>query len=169
MRSLKVFVGILILLLSSRLIPHPPNFTSLIALSFYIPVFFGLRYMPLVLFSFAITDILIGFHNTLFFTWCSVVLIGLSSIYFTKNLLTRIFGSITGVMIFYIVTNFGVWTTGSYSYNVEGLVTCYILAIPFLGNNLVSTLMYSLIIETIYKFYQNKSGSFKKFSWYLKL
>ena len=120
--------------------------------------------MPLVLFSFAITDILIGFHNTLFFTWCSVVLIGLSSIYFTKNSLTRIFGSITGVMIFYIVTNFGVWTTGLYSYNVEGLVSSYILAIPFLGNNLVSTLVYSLIIETIYKFYQNKSGSFKKFS-----
>ena len=164
MRSLKVFIGILILLLFSRLIPHPPNFTSLIALSFYIPVFFGLRYMPLVLFSFAITDILIGFHNTLFFNWCSVVLIGLSSIYFTKNSLTRIFGSITGVMIFYIVTNFGVWTTGLYSYNVEGLVSSYILAIPFLGNNLISTLVYSLIIETIYKFYQNKSEIFKKFS-----
>ena len=54
-------------------------------------------------------------------------------------------------MIFYIVTNFGVWTTGLYSYNVEGLVSSYILAIPFLGNNLVSTLVYSLIIETIYK------------------
>lgn len=163
MQSIKVFVGIMILLLSTRLIPHPPNFTSLIALSFYIPVFFGLRYMPLVLFSFALTDILIGFHNTLFFTWGSIILIGISSVYFTKNFLTRILGSITGVMIFYFVTNFGVWTTGLYNYSAEGLVSCYILAIPFLGNNLVSTLIYSLIIETIYKFYQNKSGSFKKF------
>ena len=36
----KILLGIFLILASSRLIPHPPNFTSLIALSFYVPLFF---------------------------------------------------------------------------------------------------------------------------------
>ena len=43
----------------SRLIPHPPKFTSLLALSFYIPVFIGLRYLPVLILSSAITDLLL--------------------------------------------------------------------------------------------------------------
>ena len=37
MNYIKVAFGVLIALSASRFIPHPPNFTSLIALSFYIP------------------------------------------------------------------------------------------------------------------------------------
>ena len=35
-------LGIFLALAVSRFVPHPPNFTSLIALSFYIPVLFGI-------------------------------------------------------------------------------------------------------------------------------
>ena len=38
--------GIFLALAISRFIPHPPNFTSLIALSFYVPVFLGITYIP---------------------------------------------------------------------------------------------------------------------------
>ena len=34
-----IFIGIFTSLAASRFIPHPPNFTSLLALSFYVPVF----------------------------------------------------------------------------------------------------------------------------------
>ena len=66
-KNIKISIGILLALAMSRFIPHPPNFTSLIALSFYIPVIFGLRYLPALLISFAITDFIIGFHNTVFY------------------------------------------------------------------------------------------------------
>ena len=79
MSYLKFTIGIFIILAASRLIPHPPNFTSLIALSFYVPLIFGKIYIPVVLLSFVITDVIIGFHSTLFFTWGSVVLIGIFS------------------------------------------------------------------------------------------
>ena len=55
-------------LAASRFIPHPPNFTSLIALSFYIPALLGLRFLPALLLSFGLTDIIIGFHGTILFT-----------------------------------------------------------------------------------------------------
>ena len=79
MNFLKLFAVIFLSIAITRFIPHPPNFTSLVALSFYIPAVFGIIYIPFVLISFVITDILIGFHNILFFTWGSTVVIGLFS------------------------------------------------------------------------------------------
>ena len=77
MNYLKVSIGIFFALAASRFIPHPPNFTSLIALSFYVPALLGRRFIPSLIFSFLLTDLVIGFHNTLFFTWGSVLLIGI--------------------------------------------------------------------------------------------
>ena len=149
----KVTICTLLAFSASRLIPHPPNFTSVIALSFYIPAAYGLRFIPIVIISLLFTDLIIGLHSTLLFTHGSVVLIGLISRYFNKSLLFRIFGTLTGAVIFYLVTNFGVWINGSYSYDLNGLVTCYALALPFFGNTILSSLIYSSIIETVYKFY----------------
>ena len=82
MNYLKISLGIFIALAATRLIPHPPNFTSLIALSFYVPIFFGLRFIPAIIGSFLITDLILGFHNLQFFTWGSVLVIGWLSRYF---------------------------------------------------------------------------------------
>ena len=143
-----------ILLSASRFIPHPPNFTSLLALSFYIPAVFGIKFIPIVVLALGLTDLIIGFHSTILFTWGSVVLIGLISSYFNKSFLFRISGCLIGAFIFFVITNFGVWTNGSYGYTFEGLITCYILALPFFGYSFLSALIFSTIIETIYKFYK---------------
>ena len=149
MNYLKISIGIFLVLATSRFIPHPPNFTSLIALSFYVPALLGRKFVPSLIFSFLLTDLIIGFHNTLFFTWGSVILIGIISNIFKKRLGLRLVGAISGVLIFFIVTNFGVWFTGSYGYNFEGLIICYTLALPFLGNTLVSTVIFSAMIEIL--------------------
>ena len=131
MSYLKVSLGIFAVLAASRFIPHPPNFTSLIALSFYIPALIGIRYIPALIISFAITDFVIGFHNTTLFTWGSVFVIGLLSKFFISSIFTRISGALLGACLFFIITNFGVWSLGSYGYTFEGLLTCFTLAIPF--------------------------------------
>tara|TARA_B100000795_G_scaffold128003_1_gene95400 strand:+ start:399 stop:884 length:486 start_codon:yes stop_codon:yes gene_type:complete len=156
MSYLKISIGIFTALAASRFIPHPPNFTSLLALSFYVPVIFGLRYLPVLLISFIITDLVIGFHGVTLFTWGSIILIGLGSNFFTKNILNRIMGSLLGACLFFIITNFGVWTLGSYTYTLEGFLLCYTLAIPFFVYSLISTFIFSGIIEGIYKSYSLK-------------
>ena len=60
MSNFKISVGILLVLATSRFIPHPPNFTSLIALSFYVPAFFGLKYIWIVFIAYFITDIILA-------------------------------------------------------------------------------------------------------------
>ena len=136
MNYLKISIGIFLALAASRFIPHPPNFTTLLALSFYIPALLGVRYLPILIISFAITDFFIGFHATTFFTWGSVVFIGLLSQYFVSNLMSRIGGALIGACLFYLITNFGVWSLGGFGYTLEGLIACYTLAIPFFGCSL---------------------------------
>ena len=152
MKKISICIGIFLALSMSRFIPHPPNFTRLIALSFYVPALFGFRYLPALLISFVITDYIIGFHNTVFFTWGSVIIIAIISKYFSNSILTRISGALAGAVIFYLITNFGVWFGGMYQPNLQGLTVSYIMGLPFFGYSLISTFIFSTLIETIYKF-----------------
>ena len=162
MNYLKVSIGIFLVLAASRFIPHPPNFTSLLALSFYIPALLGIRYLPALLLSFAITDFFIGFHGLALFTWGSVIIIGLLSKYFVQSIISRISGALIGSLVFFLITNFGVWSLGIYGYTINGLILCYTLAIPFFSYSLISTFIFSGIIETVYKFLLIKKFPFIK-------
>ena len=157
MNYFKIFLGIFVALAASRFIPHPPNFTSLIALSFYIPALMGIRYLPALIMSFVITDFVIGFHGTTLFTWGSVVVIGLGSKYFISSIFTRISGALLGACLFFIITNFGVWITGSmYPKNIFGLILCYTLAIPFYKGTQLGFLFYSFLLFGIMEFLKVK-------------
>jgi len=155
MKHLKIFFAVLAMLSASRFLPHPPNFTSLLALSFYIPLVFGSRYILAVIISLLITDMIIGFHSTIFFTLGSVFIIGIISKSFKKTIFSRLSGALSGAIIFFILSNFGVWSQGYYGFTFSGFITCYTMALPFFGYSLVSTFIFSAVIETILKFSKN--------------
>ncbi len=150
MKYFKISVGIFIVLAVSRFVPHPPNFTSLLALGFYVPAFFGRKYIPAVIFSFLLTDLIIGFHNTLFFTWGSILVIGLLSKYLNSNIFKRLIGALLGAVIFFLITNFGVWLIGAHDLSSNNLILTYTLGIPFFGYSFISTLLFSIVIEGAY-------------------
>jgi hypothetical protein len=156
MSNFKIAASVFFVLIISRIIPHPPNFTTLLALSFYVPAILGIRFIPVVVLSFLLTDLYFGFHSVVLFTWGSVIIIGYISKYFNKSLLYRIAGSLSGAVIFYLLTNFGVWATGSYGYDIAGLSQSYIMAIPFFAYSIISTLIFSAIIEGLYFVYKFK-------------
>ena len=142
-----LFLGCVGIVLIFRIIPHPPNFTPVIALSLYLPIIFGIWSLPFCILGFAITDYFIGFHSLLIWTWGSLVLVGLIS-KLSKNLINRLILAFLGSLIFFALSNFGVWLTGSfYEPNIEGLITCYIMAIPFFKNTLLSTMIFAIFIE----------------------
>ena len=151
MQYFKISIGIFLALAASRFVPHPPNFTSLLALSFYVPAILGIIYLPALLISFFITDFFIGFHSVTLFTWGSVILIGLSSRFFLSSVFTRVSGSLLGACIFFLITNFGVWSMGSYGYTIEGFILCYTLALPFFAYRLISTFIFAAVSEGVIK------------------
>ena len=64
-------------------------------------------------------------------------------------------GALTGAVIFYLTTNFGVWLTSAYyPKNIEGLIICYTAALPFLVNTLAGSMFYSIIMFGGYEFLQ---------------
>ena len=147
---LKKFILISFLsIILSRLLPHPPNFTSTIAVAFYLPALFGAKFIIVALSAFIISDLILGLHSLVFFTWGSLFLIAYYAKYF-KRFYFRIFGVSLSCIIFFLVSNFGVWTSSDlYTKNLEGLVKCYTMAIPFLQSSLIGTIIFSVLIEFI--------------------
>ena len=161
----------LILILSfSRLIPHPPNFTQIIAVAIMSSYFFKNIYLSFatLLVSMLLTDAFISFYNNMFFVYLSLLLIvfifhKIGEKMNFKNLF--IYGFI-GSLIFFIISNFGVWALGSpevrdiaYAKNLNGLVECYILAIPFFGNTFLSTVIFAYPAIFVYKTLTARSSS----------
>jgi len=151
-----LFPFVLILLLAfSRFIPHPPNFTPIVAVAIMSGYFFKnikLSFVVLLI-AMLLVDVFIGFYKHMFFVYLSLFLI--TFIFFKisdkinfKNLF--VFGFL-GSLIFYLVSNFGVWASGvlspvtnlPYEKDLNGLISCYFLAIPFFKNTLFSTIVFS--------------------------
>ena len=145
-----------ILILSiSRLIPHPPNFTPIISVAILSSFFFRNINLAIIvlLISMLISDFLIGFHKYIFFTYIPLVIITLTfkdKILKYKNML---FYSFIGVIIFYLISNFGVWILDkNYEKNIYGLINCYIAALQFLKNSIISTIFYTYLTFSTYNF-----------------
>ncbi len=148
--SLKKFILISFLsIIISRLLPHPPNFTSTITVAFYLPALFGTKFIIVALSAFIVSDLIIGIHSLVFFTWGSLFLIAYFAKYFQKFYF-RILGVSLSCIIFFLVSNFGVWTLSDlYVKNLEGLILCYTMAIPFLQSSLIGTIIFSVLIESL--------------------
>ena len=135
MKYIKISIGIFLALAASR----------------FVPALLGVKFLPALIICFIFTDLIIGLHEIILFTWGSIIVIGLISNRFIKNIFYRITGAVIGALIFYIITNFGVWSLGSYGYSLTGLILCYTLALPFFGYTMISTIIFSVIIEAILK------------------
>ena len=148
-------LGLIFLMVFSRLIPHPPNFTPIISVAILSSFFFKNINLSIlvILISMFISDLLIGFHDYVFFTYIPLVVIAIvfkEKILEYKNILIY---SVIGVIIFYLISNFGVWfLSKNYEENIQGLISCYIAGLPFLKNSLFSTIFYTYLTFSIFKF-----------------
>ena len=147
----------LILVLSfSRLIPHPWNFTPILAMGIFSGFYFKQFYLGLfiVIVSMFLGDLYLGFHSTMFFTYISLAVAVILGLYikhfkFTEILVT----GLTSSICFFLITNFGAWLTlEMYEKNLAGLFQSYVMAIPFFHNTLISTLLYLVVLKLLFNF-----------------
>lgn len=55
--------------------------------------------------------------------------------------------SVAGSLIFFITTNFAVWAFGTlYSFDWQGLVQCYVAALPFLDRTVIGDLFWNAVL-----------------------
>ena len=159
-------VSLILLLAFSRLLPHPPNFTPIVAVAIMSGYFFKnikLSFVVLLI-AMLLVDVFVGFYKHMLFVYLSLFLIAfvffkISGKINFKNLF--VFGFL-GSLIFYLVSNFGVWVYGvhspitnlPYEKNLNGLISCYFLAIPFFKNTILSTVIFSYATFLANYFYE---------------
>lgn len=146
-------VVLLMLGVLTRFIDHAPNFTPTIALALFGGVYLPRKYTIIVpLLFMLVSDLVIGFHDTMLYTWGSVVLISLIGLAIRKynKFSTFLFASVGSAVLFFVVTNLGAWPT-LYPMTWQGLTECFVAAIPFFRNTFVSTILYSVILFGAYE------------------
>ena len=148
-------ICLLVLGILSRLVIHSWNFTPVIALALFGGVYLKKKQaiiLPLILF--AVTDMVLGFHQVMFFTWGSVVLIAAMGLWVQKNksFKTILGGGLASAVLFFVVANFGVWlVSGMYPLTMAGLAECFTLAIPFFRGTLLGTFVYGFVLFGVYE------------------
>ena len=132
-----------------RLMPHPPNFAPITAMA----LFGGLNFQnkklaySIPLLAMIISDLFLGFYSISIFVYTSFIAITFIGTVINKINLSNIFLS---SILFFIITNIGVWILG-YPLTLEGLLTCFTLAIPFFGYALAGDLFFSLLFKYGFK------------------
>jgi len=159
-----IFLGIFY-----RLIPHIPNFSPLYSISVFssiLPIELDNKFNKLLKYiSFLIpivilfiTDLILGFYKGMIFNYFAFLSYSIFS-YFIFNKYSKLSKTILGVFLsvgssiyFFIISNFGVWLlTDMYSKDLVGFILCYINALPFLKNSIISSIIFSILIFYTYE------------------
>jgi len=137
-----------------RLLPHPANLAPVGAIALFggavLPRKLG-WWLPLAIMI--VSDLLLGFYNGIIFTWAGFLLVGLFGMALRNqsNLFRIPFGALGGAVIFFIVSNLGVWAQGQmYAHTWAGLVQCYEMALPFFRNTFFGDFLYAWLLFGIY-------------------
>jgi hypothetical protein len=137
-----------------RLLPHPANLAPVGAIALFggavLPRKLG-WWLPVAVMI--ISDAIIGFYSGIAFTWLGFLLVGLygMSLRGYSNWFRVPFGALGSAVIFFMVSNFGVWAAGHmYANTWAGLVQCYEMALPFFRNTFVGDLLYSTVLFSAY-------------------
>jgi len=147
-----------------RIIPHPANFAPIAAMALFGGVYLNKKYALIIPFiAMLISDYFIGFHNTMLFVYGSFLLTGIIGLRLRKHKnITNIIGAaLFSSLLFFLITNFGVWLVGGlYPKTFQGLVNAYFYAIPFFRNTLMGDLFYTGLFFGCYKFLVKVLGQF---------
>ena len=155
------FLYISVLLAIGRLIPHPPNFTPILAAAIVAPYILNNRFISLLipLSAMIIADFFIGFYSGIIWVYGSIFICGVLSEYskkFKNYKLQLGVMSLLSSIIFFVITNFSVWFFGDlYPKTYDGLLLCYTMAIPFFQNTAISTLLYTGLFVMTIEFFKN--------------
>jgi len=133
---------------AARLLPHPPNVTPLAAIALFSGACLPGRRRPFVipLAALFLSDLVIGLHDQMPVVYGSFALIVLLGrlLRARRRALPIAAATLCGSVLFFAATNFGVWAFGSlYPRTFEGLLACYIAALPFFGRTLLGDTFFS--------------------------
>ena len=140
----KVLFGFVLIAALTRLVPHPPNFAPITAMSLFAGAYFTRKQLAFIvpLLAMLISDLFLGFYTISIFVYLSFAVItwmGQQKNRVTPKLV------LLGSVLFFLISNLGVWLL-YYPKTIDGLVACFALAIPFFTISLLGDIFYSVML-----------------------
>ncbi len=159
MKSIFYVFGFVTIILLSRWLPHLSNFSILGALAIWSSVLLSSQILAAVsvLGGVFLSDLVLGtgYPGQEWVYLGFFALVGIGVIFKPqKSILKTGLGAFTGSIIFYLISNWGVWSqAGLYSQDFKGLIECYLMGLPFLKTSLLSDLAFSVGFFALYQVY----------------
>nr|NUR38328.1 hypothetical protein [Sphingomonas sp.] len=148
---LAALLGAILIAATLRLVPHPPNFTPIGAMALFSGAYLGRKVLAFAapLGALLLSDLVLGFYHgqaTVYFSVALIVMIGIVAL--TRKSPLRVgAAAIISSIVFFVITNFGMWLfSGFYPRTLGGLEACYVAAIPFFQNTVAGDLFYATLL-----------------------
>lgn len=156
---ISITIGLLVLGMATRFLPHAPNATALTAIALVSSIYLGNRFLSLIIpmAALIVSDAFIGFYD-----WKIMASVYISSalgwalVSFCKKKsglgMTSL--SLAGSSIlFFLITNGAVWLFSPwYEKSIAGLLYAYELGLPFLRNMFVGDFVYTFGLIAVFEF-----------------
>lgn len=165
-KNIRLFfiAGVILFTALTRLIPHLPNYSSLGAMCLVGGAYLSDKRWAIVipLLSVWLSDLIINntiyasyfdgftlFYDGFHWQYMSYILTVITAMLLLKTISVGnvLRGIIAASIIFFLISNFGVWASSTmYPKTFSGLIACYVAAIPFITGTVLGNLVYSVIL-----------------------
>ena len=158
-----MLVAVIIVLALFRLAEWIPNISPIAAMALFAGAQFSDKKLAFLipLLALLLSDLMLGFHNTMLFVYGAfalTVLIGIK-ISHKQNVFSITLSAIAASMLFFLITNAGVWLVyDTYAPGLGGLAESYMAGIPFYRQTLVGDLFFTAILFGGYHLISHKTG-----------
>src|SRR5579864_1923578 len=144
-------LSMVILAAALRIAPHPWNFTPVGAMALFSGAVLKDRRLAFLFPMLALFagDVFIGFHKLMPVVYASFLLsVAIGFWLRDRRTIARIgLATVVGAVQFFIIVDLGVWAfMSTYPHTWQGLLVCYVAAIPFLWNMLASDALYAALL-----------------------
>lgn len=143
--------------IAARLLPHLPNVAPVAALALFAGVYLPKRWsLVLPIGAMFVSDLILGFYEwqvmtAVYLGFVFTVMIGWK-LRTKLNPGTALLGSLGGSITFYFLSNFAVWAfSGMYPQTGAGLISSYLMGLPFLRFSMVGDLAWTTVFFVAYQ------------------
>ena len=148
---LKVIIALIVAAGLIRILPHPPNFAPIAAMALFAGAYVADTRLALLipLAAMVLSDLFIGLHAAMVLVYVCMAITVCIGMQLRKRLHALPIGiaALASSVLFFAITNFGVWATqGMYPISLQGLIACYVAAIPFFHNTLLGNAFYTVVL-----------------------
>jgi hypothetical protein len=145
----RLWIGLVILGTCARLVPHPWNFTPMMAIGLFAGSHApeaSSRVLPTLL-ALVRSDAVLGFYPGFWYVYAAALIpVLLGSLIRDRRGASVIAAAAVASLLFFLITNSMFWASGQmYPHTIGGLSACYLAGMPFYQNQLLGDGVHTVI------------------------